>query len=55
MSFFKTLIYSFIPQNVMLASMKADQDRALKHQQKRQEEYEEWEDEYEDEYAREDD
>ena len=46
MSFFKMLAYSFLPQSVILASMKADQEEALEHQQIEQEEYQQRQEEY---------
>ena len=53
MSFFKTLVYSFLPQNIILASMKADQEEALEEQRRAQEEYYQQQQQYyyyEDEY-----
>jgi Tfp pilus assembly protein PilE len=39
MSFFKTLVYSFLPQDIVLASMRVAQDKALEEQRRAQEEY----------------
>jgi len=46
MGFWKMLLYSYLPQEVILASMKADQEKALEQQQIEQEEYQQRQEEY---------